>query len=402
MKIRAITAFTTLHADDYEAPLARAGAFLSAAEEAFAGAGIVVQSRRVAAQPFPRWGAQAGEMPALAARVRAFGVGQGVTYLSLGTVGAVDDPAFVDTLPDVLAAAEGAFASIAIADQAAGIDLGLLHRAARVIRRTSTITPDGLTNLYLCASANVAPGTPFFPAAYHDGGPDRFALAIEAADLAVTTFEGAAGDPSAARDRLTAAIQRAADALTPIAVRLAARFGFRFGGLDFSLAPYPGAATSLGGAMEGLGVTAGGGGMVAAAALVMNAIEAADFPRCGFSGLMLPVLEDSVLGARAAEGALTLNDLLLYSAMCGTGLDCIPLPGDSGEAGLAGILLDVGALALRLDKPLTARLMPLPGKAEGDPVDFPDFEYFAPSRVMALPRPPRGLTTGTVRITPRP
>ena len=86
---------------------------------------------------------------------------------------------------------------------------------------------------------------------------------------------------------------------------------------------------------------------------------------------MLPVLEDSVLGARVAEGALSLNDLLLYSAMCGTGLDCIPLPGDVEPGALAGILLDVAALALRLDKPLTARLMPMPGKAAGDPVAFP-------------------------------
>jgi uncharacterized protein (UPF0210 family) len=145
--------------------------------------------------------------------------------------------------------------------------------------------------------------------------------------------------------------------------------------------------------------------MVGAASLVMNAIEAAIFPRCGFSGLMLPVLEDSVLGRRVAEGALQISDLLLYSAVCGTGLDCIPLPGDVETDVLAAILLDVAALALRLDKPLTARLMPLPGKAAGDPVTFPDFEYFAPSRVM---QPPRGLSAGAfssdavLTVMPRP
>jgi hypothetical protein len=47
------------------------------------------------------------------------------------------------------------------------------------------------------------------------------------------------------------------------------------------------------------------------------------------------------------------------------------------------ILLDVAALAARLNKPLTARLMPLPGLQAGDPVTF-DFPYFAPSRVMSL------------------
>jgi hypothetical protein len=97
---------------------------------------------------------------------------------------------------------------------------------------------------------------------------------------------------------------------------------------------------------------------------------------------MLPVLEDSVLAARAAEGLLSISDLLSYSAVCGVGLDTIPLPGDISQETLTGILLDVAALAVRLDKPLTARLMPMPGLSAGDPIHF-DFPYFADSRVMA-------------------
>ena len=97
---------------------------------------------------------------------------------------------------------------------------------------------------------------------------------------------------------------------------------------------------------------------------------------------MLPVLEDETLARRAAEGTLAINDLLLYSAVCGAGLDTVPLAGDVPENELAGIMLDLAALAVRLDKPLTARLMPLPGLRVGDPVTF-DFPYFADSRVMA-------------------
>ncbi|MFZ0545030.1 MAG: DUF711 family protein, partial [Candidatus Promineifilaceae bacterium] len=139
------------------------------------------------------------------------------------------------------------------------------------------------------------------------------------------------------------------------------------------------------GAMEGLGLAqVGGSGSLFAAAFITEAIDRADFPRCGFSGLMLPVLEDSVLAARAAEGVVSISDLLSYSAVCGVGLDTIPLPGDISQAALAGILLDVAALAVRLDKPLTARLMPMPGLAAGDAIHF-DFPYFADSRVMAAP-----------------
>ena len=71
--------------------------------------------------------------------------------------------------------------------------------------------------------------------------------------------------------------------------------------------------------------------------------------------------------------------------MCGTGLDCIPLPGDITERELFYILLDMCTISVILDKPLTARLMPIPGKQAGDPVEF-EFEYFAPSKVMDIRR----------------
>jgi hypothetical protein len=73
--------------------------------------------------------------------------------------------------------------------------------------------------------------------------------------------------------------------------------------------------------------------------------------------------------------------LLLYSTVCGTGLDTIPLPGDVTVDELAAILLDVATLSLVADKPLTARLMPIPGKEAGEMTDF-DFPYFANGRVM--------------------
>ena len=97
--------------------------------------------------------------------------------------------------------------------------------------------------------------------------------------------------------------------------------------------------------------------------------------------MFLPLLEDERLAQRAGEGMVGLNDLLLYSAVCGTGLDTIPLAGEISSDELAAILLDVAALALRLDKPLTARLMPVPGKKAGDAISF-DFPYFADGRVL--------------------
>jgi len=166
------------------------------------------------------------------------------------------------------------------------------------------------------------------------------------------------------------------------------RYSLRFGGIDYSLAPYPEESRSLGAAFERMGVPRVGlHGSLAAAALLAESIQRAHFPHAGFSGVMLPVLEDAVLARRAAEGILTVKDLLLYSAVCGAGLDTLPLPGDTTVEQISPLLLDLSALALRLDKPLTARLMPIPGKKAGDPTDF-DFAYFANSRVMALEAEP--------------
>ena len=186
-----------------------------------------------------------------------------------------------------------------------------------------------------------------------------------------------------AAERLREALERSGQALAAVARDLSAAHGVGFAGIDFSLAPYPEPERSLGTALALLGAPAGAEGALAAAALIAEAIDRAEFPRCGFSGLMLPVLEDAALAERAAQGGLGVHDLLLMSAVCGTGLDTVPLPGDASVEALAGVLADVGALALRSGKPLTARLMPLPGKRAGDPLAF-DFPYFAPSRVLAL------------------
>jgi uncharacterized protein (UPF0210 family) len=183
-------------------------------------------------------------------------------------------------------------------------------------------------------------------------------------------------------------IQTHGNKLEETSTTLAKTYNMDFKGLDFSSAPYPTRDISVGAALENLGLPALGlSGSLAAAAFLMDALDKASFQRTGFNGLMLPLLEDAVLAQRGAEGTLTITDLLLYSAVCGTGLDTLPIPGDASPEQIQAILLDIAALALRLDKPLTARLMPIPGKKAGEDTGF-DFEYFANSKVLALPAEP--------------
>ena len=126
-------------------------------------------------------------------------------------------------------------------------------------------------------------------------------------------------------------------------------------------------------------------GTLTGVALIKNSIPVDKEKVIGFSGFFQPVLEDFILSKRLAEGKFNLDSLLLYTTMCGAGLDVIPLPGDITEKELFYILLDLCTISIRLNKPLTARLMPIPGRNVGDEVEF-DFEYFAPSRIIDFRR----------------
>ncbi len=383
MKIRAVTAFVDPGWPIDPGTIRRTSDWLKEVKHAIEQAGWEVQTLRLATPPPDEMTEPVppGERASLASQLEAEAFVVGIDYAAIGPATA-EDPAGFEIIPEILASTQIVFTSGIFADPEFGISRSAAAACADVIRATSTISLDGFANLRFAALANVPSGVPFFPASYHRSGPTSIALATEAADLAVSAVMNAP-DLNGARSSLVQSIEDSAAALTRIVTPLAQKRGFRFHGIDYSLAPFPTERQSLGTALEKLsGVPAGGWGTTAAAAFLADCLDHAQFQRTGFCGLFLPVLEDSALADRA-HGPLCIKDLLLYATLCGTGLDTVPLPGDvTGEA-ITALLLDLGALALRHNKPLTARLLPIPGKQAGDPVQF-DFPYFADSRVMDL------------------
>ena len=391
MKIRSITYFLNPKYPLDENALRKAGDFLAQAKSTYEAAGYEVQTTRLATIPFPvLLHGRLEETPLFAQKMSEMLKQIGVAYAALGPA-LIEFPQSYEVLPEAISASENIFFGGVMADKKNGISMPAIKACAKIMQRASTITPDGFANLRFAALANVRAGAPFFPAAYHDGDVSAFAIATEAADLAVKAF---AENRTLADGRrmLISEIEKHGQAITQIAnTALAYK---KFVGIDFSLAPFPDDAHSLGRAVENLGVPKIGlHGSLAAAAILTEAVDRADFPHTGFSGFMQPVLEDSVLAQRAADGTLTVKDALLYSAVCGTGLDTVPLAGDTTAEQMAPLLLDLSALAMRLDKPLTARLMPVPGKRAGDATGF-DFAFFANSRVMALDSEPLNMPLG--------
>ena len=153
--------------------------------------------------------------------------------------------------------------------------------------------------------------------------------------------------------------------------------GWKYDGLDTS--PAPGPDASIGDAIETLTKQPFGGSMtLSACALITDVIKDLDVKMCGYSGLMLPVIEDKTLAVRATEGYYTVQELLLFSSVSGTGLDVIPLPGNTSQQTIEGLFMDVASLSLKYtNKALSARLFLLPNKEVGDVVEFdnPFFDY---------------------------
>lgn len=402
MNIRSFTVGAALPTDSAErgALIGRLGEVVVAERIALEGAGYTVQTTRLAAQPLERWlGALALAEDAVAEVGRACGEA-GLDYFSLGTIQAASEASgknlalLMEALPDLLVAVPNAFGSIQVGERRAEggvISLAAVKASARIIRRLAGETTDGFGNLRFAAAANCPPHVPFFPAAYYEedernGGGLEFGLALEAADLAVTAFETARNHDEA-RENLLALLVEQGSQVAEVCGGIASEHGYHFTGLDISMAPYPTPERSIGAALEMVsGVPLGAPGTLAAATFVTDVLAEARrrLPTVGYSGLMLPVLEDSALATRASEGLVSLDTLLLMSSVCGLGLDTVPLPGDISLEGLERIVLDMASLAVKLDKPLTARLMPVPGKAAGEPAEWPDFPYFARGRVMGV------------------
>lgn len=383
MKIRSVTYFDNPGQPLQEDFLLRAGKFLRESQARYQEGGIEVQSIRFASAPFPTYLGDllSPQIIDYAIKLEDSLTKQGFSYLSLGPA-LPAFPASYSLIPDLIEASRVTFCSGCMT-QKTGLSLISVRACAEIIQQLTQLDPNGFANLYFAALGNVPSGAPFFPAAYHSGGPPAFSIALEGADLAVDAFADAASFENA-RQRLINGMEQAGKRISEIAGELERKTGAEYQGIDFSLAPFPEPGLSTGAAFESMGINQfGEHGSLASAAFLADTIDRADIPRTGFSGLMLPVLEDAILAARAADGSLTVKDLLLYSAVCGTGLDTVPLPGDIDADQIGAILIDLAALSLRLDKPLTARLMPIPGKKAGDLTEF-DFEFFANSKVLSV------------------
>jgi uncharacterized protein len=341
-KVRAITAFIRIDARNYEQQVGEAARFLAGARIAYQAAGFEVQTIRIVTQPLAEYIRGMNHADAVS-MVRRFGelVVNAGARPSLGAVMADDDRRVVDVAIDVFAAGD-INGGLIVADEN-GIRWAAAREAARVIKTLAAKSPRGSGNFNFAAAAMIEPYTPFYPAAYHTGPGRVFAVGLESADVVQRVLAGV-HEPGAAEKQLAGALSAHLRPAETVALAVAKQTGWTYAGIDFT--PAPMGDVSIAAAIESFtGAPFGAGGTLTAAGLITRAVQSAPVRQVGYSGLMVPVLEDIVLARRWAEGACNIDSLLAYSAVCAGGLDTVPLPGDVTEEQFARIVGDVASLA---------------------------------------------------------
>lgn len=372
VRVRAITAGVALARLDDRGAVERALAMLGRARKRFEAEGYEVQTTRLTLPPLVAALDGKARRDALTSigAIDAMASGAGAVC-SIGPVLVADHPddALAAWSTELVKTTQVTSFSVVVASQAGGVHAHGAAVAATVMHAVAGAVPDGKGSFRFAAAANIPAGTPFFPVGWHDG-PNNLAIGLETADLLRAVF-AEASDVEDARMRLGVRMTTELEAVARIASDTAKTENVAYGGIDPS--PAPGGARSIGAALEAVShVPFGEAGTLRACAMVTEVLKGLQVKQCGYAGLMLPVMEDTVLAQRAIEGRYGLRDLLLFSSVCGTGLDVVPVPGDTPVETLTNIVLDVAAQSVKLRKPLSVRLYLIPGKRAGERVHVDD------------------------------
>lgn len=370
-KVRAITAFVRLERASYPQEVAGALAVLRTLKREFEKQGYETETIRIVTQPLAELVQGLSEAEALdyLKSFDAMSVREGfIPSVGPAMMRDTDDPASMRLLEKVLSTLPDIQSNTIIADED-GIHWKVIHETAALVHYVTEHSPHSQGDFSFTATAMLKPYGPFYPGTYHTGPGRQFSIGFEGANVVQEVFERTRGDFSGSVAELTKQLTVHAKVAESIGQRVAAEDRWTFMGVDPTPAPL--GDVSIGAAIESYtGAKFGSSGTLTAALIITSAVKAVPVKQIGYSGLMIPVMEDKLLAQRWAEGSFNTDDLLAYSAVCGTGLDTVPFPGDISTDQIARILGDVASLAWKWKKPLSARLQPVAGGKPGDRTQF--------------------------------
>lgn len=292
----------------------------------------------------------------------------------------------INKIPSLLSSHNNMFSSIQVASKSQGINFEAIAFCSDLIKQNSNL--DSFQNLRFAVLFNVPPNIPFFPSAYYNGENLKLSVALEAADEIVKITNQYCSEScnlDSVRKLIIEKFENLCQKINNILEPFCTQNSIGYEGIDLSPAQYPVKEKSIGTAIEGFGLSDFGelGTAFGIGFLTSVLHESKVHNKIGFSGFMQPLLEDYTIAKRHEEGKIDITKLLLNSCLCGLGLDTIPLPGDISRETIFLLLMDIAMISCRLNKPLTARLMPIQGKSKNDKTEF-DFEYFYNTKICDI------------------
>ncbi len=243
---------------------------------------------------------------------------------------------------------------------------------AKTIIEISRLSHNGFENFRLGISNGKTRNTPFFPFANFN---TELSYSIGLETLKDLIDECYKNTELSSSNKLLNYRQKLEYTLKDINHFLINNSILKYEGIDASLAPIPQSNQSIGLLYEFLGIsTLGNLGSLSITSrltdLINKSFEQSKAKRAGFNGVMFSPLEDDWLAKQSVQGILSIESLMVYSTVCGCGIDMIPLPGDIFGETIASLICDVITLSYKLNKPLGIRVLPIPGKFSNDKTNF--------------------------------
>ena len=291
------------------------------------------------------------------------------------------DNLLIESIPEALAQTEKICSSVNLASSKAGINMDAVLKMSKIIKLAAekTADKDGLGAAKLVCFCNVPGDNPFMAGAFHGYGEPECALNVGVSGPGVVRAAVDAMPKDASLSDIAGKIKQTAYKITSVGElvgrELAQKLDIPFGVIDLSLAPTPAVGDSVAGIFKAMGLEhAGAHGTTAALAMLNDAVKKGGIMASshvgGLSGAFIPVSEDADMMDAAALGHLTFDKLEAMTCVCSVGLDMIAIPGDTPSDTIAGIISDEAAIGMINKKTTAVRIIPVPGKKQGDRAVF--------------------------------
>jgi uncharacterized protein (UPF0210 family) len=402
-KIRAVTAFLSLTTEDFQPnalgqKIEQCASFLRTVENLLTSAGYEVQTVRIATNPFGEYLSPASDPEQLHKQLHLLDETLKSNSIEFFAMGPATTPIQMESCPIIVSTSHRLSCS---AELGTTEDTAMAKKAAECMISISRLTnsshcKNGLGNFRFCATACCKAFIPFFPGARSLSLSEQSVGDRDVISFSIGLENGLLARRLLMESKSVELISSVfclgmADALGPLST-ICQSFAdksqgqFKFVGIDTSLNPSLDEGGSIASAIEQIDIVDkfGGRGSVAVVAEITRALKSIPgIVHVGYSGLMLPVMEDRRLAALVTSGDIDTTRLLALSSVCGVGLDTVPISGDSSLVEILSLILDVRSLAMRYNKSLSCRLFLCPGRKSGEKAGI-ESPYLCDCNVLPL------------------